>query len=50
MADTIANKSRIEKDWETEEMGTLIHHNEDEPMLWDVSHSDYSQKDVPQLM
>ena len=48
MADTIAKKSRIEKDWKTEEVETLIHHYENEPMLWDVSHSVYSKKDVRQ--
>ena len=46
IADTTAKKSRIEKDWKTEEVETLIHHYENEPMLWDVSHTDYSKKDV----
>ena len=36
----MADTSRIEKDWKTEEVETLIHHYENEPMLWDVSHSD----------
>ena len=48
MADTIAKKSRIEKDWKTEEVQTLIHHYENEPMLWNVSHSGYSRKEVRQ--
>ena len=28
MADTVAKKSRIEKDWKTEEVETLIYHYE----------------------
>ena len=36
MADTIAKNTRIEKDWKTEEVETLIHHYENEPMLWDA--------------
>ena len=28
MVDTVAKKSRIEKDWKTEEVETLIHHYE----------------------
>ena len=49
MADTSAKQpNKVEKEWKAEEVETLIHLYENEPMLWDISHSDYSKKDVRQ--
>ena len=48
MADTAAETSWTENDWKTEEVEILIHHYENESMLWDVRHSDNSRKEVRQ--
>ena len=49
MADTSAKQpNKVEREWMAEEVETLIHLYENEPMLWDISHSDYSKKDVRQ--
>ena len=48
MAETNGKKSKLDKDWTTEEVDILINHYMSERSLWDITHSDYSKKDVRQ--
>ena len=48
MEEINAKKSKLDKEWTTNEMDTSIHHYiMYEQYLWDITHSDYS-KDVRQ--
>ena len=42
---TNAKTSRLDKEWTTDEVNTLIHHYLLEQCLCDITHSDYSKKD-----
>ena len=44
MAEIDAKKSKLDKEWTTEKVGTLFHHYIFEQPLWDITHS----KDVRQ--
>ena len=41
-------KSKLDKEWTTDKVDTLIHHNMFEQSLLDITHSDYSKNDVRQ--
>ena len=48
MADINAKKSKLDKEWTTDKVDTLSHHYMSEQSLWDITHSDFSKKDLHQ--
>ena len=48
MAELNAKKSKLDKEWTSDKVDTLIHHYMFEQSLWNITHSDYSKKDVRQ--